>query len=260
MIRRILVPLDASPYTGGAVEHASIIAHTHHAVVEGMVVIERFTKSETEEHTRDLTRWFAEECEKRKVPHREAARQGVPAREILDEALTYDLVVTGLRTHFHTRNPDHAGDSLAKILDATTAPILAVPPADEEEETTYDRVLVCYDGSPNASRALREFVRIFHPMDDPEVTILVVGQGEGKGEELANRAEAYLRAHQYNRIEKRVEAGGDISVITEDEFLGRTELIVAGIHAKPIKNFEYLVGSFTRGLISHGRTPLLLAQ
>ena len=153
MIRRILVPLDGSPHAMAAVNYAASIAHVHHAIVEGIVVVEPHTKKVVEERTRLLLDWFKDRCNEKHVAHTEAGSQGVPASEILEEAKTYDLIVTGNRTHFHTRHPDEAGDSLAKMLGDTICPILAVPAV--EEAPQFRNILIAYDGSPHASRALR---------------------------------------------------------------------------------------------------------
>jgi len=263
MIKRILVPLDSSAHTRAAVDYAARIARENHAILEGIVVIEHFTKGVTEDRTVGLLEWFADRCNELGVPHTEAKAEGVPAREILEEALTYDLIVSGQRTHFHTRKPGEVGDSLARMLGDTTCPILAVParPDGSDELPDINRVLIAYDGSPNASRALRAFAAMAEALDDPEITILNTERTEEDGKEIVERAAAYLRSYRFNRIETRVEPRGRILDLFRAEYRNSCDLVVCGTHAKTNSLItDFFIGGFTLGLLDDDSTPILFAH
>jgi nucleotide-binding universal stress UspA family protein len=260
MIRRILVPLDGSSHAMAAVDYAATLARAHHAIVEGIVVIEPHTRDAIEERSRTLLDWFKDRCNEMRVSHTEAGVQGVPAREILEEAKTYDLIVTGNRTHFHTRHPDKAGDSLSKILGETTCPILAVP--DSRADRSLRKVLVAYDGSPHASHALRAFAAMAEPFTEPqpEIMILCVEQKQPRGDRLVASAASYLRSYGFGNVSTRAEPIGGILDIFHEEYRADCDLVVCGTHAKGSGLYDFVVGGFTMGLIEDGRTPILFAQ
>lgn len=263
MIKRILVPLDASAHCKAAVDHAAKLARANQAIVEGLVVVEHFTKANTEEQTLGLLDWFRKRCNELGVPHTEAFSEGVPANAILKESLTYDLVVSGIRTHFHTRKPNEEGDSLARVLGETTCPILAVPPRNEDEAgaPAINRVLIAYDNSPHASRALRAFAAMAESLDDPEIIILNTERSAEDGEEITRRAAAYLRSYRFNQIETRVEPKGRILDIFRSDYEDNVDLVVCGTHSKaPNLISDFFIGGFTMGLLDDGRTSILFAQ
>lgn len=276
-IKKILVPLDLSPFADAATACACSVAKRHHAQVDGMVVLdipeimgmntpfngwllpeelkaEKQRYDEAKQRIGDALRHFAESCEPRSVSHLEAEFQGVPADCILEAAALHDLVVMGLRTHFRPGTSGNVSDSLERILLSPSAPILAIPNSDEDP-AKWKQVVVAFDGSPNACRALKEFTRFAQPYQF-EVTILNAAKDKAHGEAVVKSAAAYLRAHQLTKIETIVTDGG-IHKVIDEEYIDSADLVVAGIHSKKLLK-DFFVGSLTRKLIDYGHTPLLL--
>ena len=276
-IKKILVPLDLSPFADAATACACSIAKRHHAQVDGMVVLdipeimgmntpfngwllpeelkaEKQRYDEAKQRIGDALKHFAESCEPRSVSHLEAEFQGVPADCILEAAALHDLVVMGLRTHFRPGTSGNVSDSLERILLSPSAPILAIPNSDEDP-ARWKQVVVAFDGSPNACRALKEFTRFAQPYQF-EVTILNASKDKAHGEAVVKSAAAYLRAHQLTQIESIVTDGG-IHKVIDEEYIDSADLVVAGIHSKKLLK-DFFVGSLTRKLIDYGHTPLLL--
>ena len=276
-IKKILVPLDLSPFADAATSCACSIARRHHSQVDGMVVLdipeimgmntpfngwllpdelkaEKQRYDEAKQRIGDALKHFAATCEPRSVSHLEAEFQGVPADCILEAAALHDLVVMGLRTHFRPGTSGDVSDSLEQILLSPSAPILAIPNADEDPDK-WSRVVVAFDGSPNACRALKEFTRFAQPYSF-EVTILSSSKDKVHGEAVVKSAAAYLRAHQITQIETVV-TDGEIHKVIDDEYIDSSDLVVAGIHSKKFLK-DFFVGSLARKLIDYGHTPLLL--
>jgi len=276
-IKKILVPLDLSPFADAATSCACSIAKAHHAQVDGMVVLdipeimgmntpfngwllpeelkaEKQRYTEAKQRIGDALAHFAASCEPLGVSHLEAEFQGVPADCILEAAGLHDLVVMGLRTHFRPGTSGDVSDSLEQILRSPSAPVLAVPHADEDPDK-WKRVLVAFDGSPNACRALKEFARVAQPYQF-EVTVLSACKDQAHGETVVKSAAAYLRAHQIKQIETVVTDGG-IHQVIDEEYIDSVDLVVAGIHSKKFLK-DFFVGSLARKLIDYGHTPLLL--
>lgn len=106
MVKRILVPLDPSPFTQTAIDLASVIAKKSDAELTGLVIldipgiedsigpipagglyyaekIELAKKVEASQRVEELLNDFKNKCEKNKVRYREAHLQGCPSSEII---------------------------------------------------------------------------------------------------------------------------------------------------------------------------------
>lgn len=185
MIKRILVPLDPSPYTQKAIETACMLAQQNHAEVTGLAVLDtpgiidstglvgigggyyakhllEHKEEEAYERIQELLADFSSKCENAGVEHSEAEYQGVPGTEIIQHSIYYDLLVMGLRTFFHFETNDKPGDTLNRILDHAITPVYAVPKTVSIPNGTDARVkvLIAFDGSLLAARALQQFVRL----------------------------------------------------------------------------------------------------
>ena len=75
---------------------------------------------------------------------------------------------------------------------------------------------------------------------------------------MLGRAAAYLRSHDVCNFELHASALAPWDLV-HDEFLDRTDLVVAGIHSKKFL-VDPFVGSFTRKLIDTGRVSLFLSH
>lgn len=255
MIKRVLVPLDLSRYSAAAVKTACDLAKAHNAEVEGIVVAEPPVTTEMEHRRNAAFATFQQICLEKGVRHVEEQTNGVPAQQILAEARTYDLVVLGLRTHYRLDDPEQEGNALEEILSATATPILAVPP---DGAVPFEKVVIAYDGSVPAARALREFTRIARPLDDPELTIVCSDRIQTKANACVQGARAYLEAYSFNWIETAT-TDGRLYEYLADNYLGAADLVVAGIHTRALVR-DFFIGSFTRELLAHGQKALLLAH
>lgn len=276
-IQRILVPLDPSPYTEAATLRACDIAQHHFAQVTGLAVLDspeirrRFAPVEVshwpsirenlaaglDQAQQIIDRAkerFAMTCEAQHVAHSEDELSGVPVSIITEVAALYDLVVMGLRTHYHFETRDSDGDSLAKILDQTASPVLAVP---SQTGGSFQRVLIAYDGSFPAARALRDFVGFARPYDF-EINVFASGGDRAQSDALLARAAAYLRSHDLHdfKLHATTQAPWDF---VQEEFLDATDIVVAGIHSRKFL-VDPFVGSFTRNLIESGKVSLFLSH
>ncbi len=282
MIKRILVPLDPSPYTETALEIGTAIAGLYDAELTGLVIldlpgieksigpiplgglyyadrIEKQKEKEAHDRIHSLLEKFGEKCKKEGVRFREAEQQGSPSDRILQEALFYDAIIIGMRTYFHFETSEKPGDSLEKIMDETITPIYAVPekftlPSTPEEKI---RVLLAFDGSLPAARAMQRFAHLARP-DFFEVTILISEKDKARAQYYLNQAEAYLASHGIEKIHKKwIEE--DIIDALEETYLDWAHVVVVGAHSKR-GMFGFKVGSLTTHLIKANKKPMLIGQ
>ena len=128
---------------------------------------------------------------------------------------------------------------------------------------SVQRVLVGFDGSAPAARALQQFARLQPFGTDVEVEIACI---EGDRDEasrytadaLVREAKAYLQAHGYHSVEGRVfqdDAPGEV-LLREAEQRG-SDLLVAGAHAvSALRRLAF--GSTTDTLLQESTIPLFL--
>ena len=180
--------------------------------------------------------------------------QGIPANCIVDSAAYCDLVIMGLRTFYHYP-PKGPGDSLDRVLNHTATPILAVP---KHLPTSLRNVLIAYDGSHQATRALHAAANLNLILPFKKSYLVCSDPDETRRSFLLKQGAAYLRSHKLEEL-TLVDTNADIAQIIHDEYLEKVEMIALGVHARsPMKDF--FIGSLTKSLIEYGHMPLLLAQ
>lgn len=282
MIKRILIPLDPSPFTDMALEIGTTMAKINQAELTGLVIldipgieksigpiplgglyyaekVEKAKQKEAHERIHSLQDKFKNKCEEEGVAYRLAEQQGSPSERIIQESIFYDAVIIGMRTFFHFETQDTPGDSLEKILDETITPVYAVPEKFDLPQVPEEKikVLIAFDGSLPSARALQRFAQLA-PVDIFEVRILISEQDEEKAQYYLNEAETYLKSHNVNNIQKEW-IRGNIQDRIDEKYLDWAHVIVVGAHSKR-GLFKFMVGSLTKHLIKIAKKPILIGQ
>lgn len=278
MIKNILTPLDPSDHTEAALFRAVEIAGLTNAGITGLTVVDtegilnavalpfhaEFLNfpppkavemlGDAKEKLKSVRQSFEDKCAEKNVRFEMLQLKGNPAAGILDVGRFTDLLVMGLASHFHFETDEGAGDTLAQVLDGISVPVLLTPAF---EQDPIRRVIVAYDGSPSATRALHSFAR-FWAIYSPEVRVVTSASDENIGEHLLDEAVKFLTSYGIQEISKEL-----TKEPLEESFRGSgidwADLIVAGVHSKnPLKRF--FVGSFTRWQITESHRTLFLSQ
>lgn len=276
-LKKILVPLDPSPYTEGAIGAACQVAKRHDAEIAGVAVLDspeirsslvpavgpyyplmidavQTKVNHADQVLKDCLDRFSRICQDAGVRHVETEYEGIPAQKLLESSICYDLVVTGLKTSFHFETRGDHGDSLDKLLERTATPVLAVPPNGMPEPK---RAAIAFDGSMGSARALRDFILFAAPYD-PEIVVIAADLTPAKADFLLESAAQLLRAHGFGQVDT-IASEEPIEAVFADAPARDADLIVAGIHSRHrIK--DLFVGSFTRHLIEQGSHPLFLSH
>ena len=279
MIKRILVPLDTSPYTETALDVSCAIARQHDAQLTGLVILdipgieksvgpapmgayhyaeelEEFKKQKATERIEELLAKFAEKCQHEGISHTQAQLQGSPSERILGESIYYDAVVVGLRTFFDFESSDGPGIPLDELLDHTVTPIYGVPrsfalPAQGEKLT----VLIAFDGSLPAAKALQRFAYL-ELAEFAEVLLLTSAPHEDEAQYYLGQAQTYLNAHGISDVRQEWTQKGIIQAV-EEEYLDWASFFVIGAHSKK-GLLDFFLGSLTRYLIQADSKPVLI--
>ncbi len=278
MVRRILLPLDSSPYTDAALEMSCHIAKATGAEIKGLAVldipgIERSVgsvplggiyyadriieakKVEAVEHVTKLLEKFKEKCRQKEVSYRISEQQGSPSSVIIDKSIYFDLVVAGMRT-FYQHEPDEVGISIEKVLGSTVTPIMAVPKGFTAPDHKV-KVVLAFDASQPAARAMHRFAQLVDTAQF-EVKIIRAGGEKPDADYCLTRAKYFLEAHGFEDVQTEWTPLNPIDAIKE-KYLDWAEAFVLGVHSKH-GLLDFMVGSLSRFLMAEGRKIVLLGQ
>ncbi|MFH1050724.1 MAG: universal stress protein [bacterium] len=282
MLKRILLPLDPSPYTDCATAFAISLAKIYGAEITGLVVLDipgikastgplppgvgfyakglEHSKIERAQvHIQNLLSKFKSKCEEAGVKHRESNAQGSPSERISEFSKFYDIVITGIKNKFQFETSEELENTLDSFLDKSVTPIIAVPEefSNFHSSSNVFKVMIAYNGSLPATRALQNFAKLNFPKEI-EATVFISDEDTEQAEAMFENVREYLTAHNITHIHKLVTTEDKISVFT-NKLLDEYDIVVLGAHSK-IGIFDFLVGSLARHLINENKTMLFLSE
>jgi nucleotide-binding universal stress UspA family protein len=170
-------------------------------------------------------------------------------------ARTFDLSVVG------QAEPKSMRDDLmieGSLFDSGR-PVLVVPYI-QRAGLKLDRVMVCWDGSRNAARAINDAMPFLSRAKAVDVVTISAGKdksGEIKGVDIAQ----HLARHGLNVELRRINAGDvDVAnVILSDAADRDADFIVMGGYGHS-RLREFVLGGATRGILSSMTVPTLMSH
>jgi nucleotide-binding universal stress UspA family protein len=282
MIKRILVPLDPSPYTESAVLTACHYAKANHAEMTGLVIldipgiersigpvplgasayaehIEKQKMKEAKARIHALLTAFKETCERQGVKHLESEYQGAPSASIVQASGWFDVVFMGLRTFYHFETRNDSGDTLDQVLDHSATPIYGVPAPFIKPFGRLSKIkaLAAVDGSPPSTVSLKSFIGMIPP-EKIHLKLVASNSDEGMARQVLADAEGYVRACGVGKIEKEWTPQNIIKAVDE-RYLSWADVIVVGAHSKK-GLLDFMVGSLTKFVIKKAEKPVFIGQ
>ncbi len=276
MSKRIVVGLDGSPYAKTALEMAIRRAKLYKGTLIGVAVIDRpsieqlaagaqpggFQLAEStvsamlndaKDHAENLIAQFRMECDLHEIAHEDIIYSGTPFEGLGQESRTADLIITGLRTFFHYPTREGPGDTLELLLKDPVCPVLAVP----KDMELPRNVVIAYDGSKGAARALQAYAHVTPDIPDIyPVTLLCVASDYDKNKYHLEKAARFLRAHG---IEARMmlRTGKPLEAIMQVMKELHPALIILG---RPVCQSltERIFGSTVGSIIKDGTVPVFV--
>jgi nucleotide-binding universal stress UspA family protein len=275
MLKSILIGLDNTERSDGAVQLGIQWAGQTDALLVGLMVVDEEALQRAEpvpvggaefKRARDhalvhmahvnveqyLER-FALHCAEARVACKLLEDSGRPHDEIAIEAQRFDLIVLaqGLRFPFTTAHEEH--DGLRIVLKHTPRPVVVVP----KQPRAGKNILVAYDGSLPAARALQMFVAAGLPGFN-EVHVVSVHENPVEAARRGDRAIEFLRSHdmvaQLHAIES---TSPPAQVLIEKIATLDAGLIVMGAYGQPALK-EFMFGSVTRTLLDESPVPMFM--
>jgi nucleotide-binding universal stress UspA family protein len=194
---------------------------------------------------------FVRRCGQAGVTCKTLEEVGSPYVQILAEAQRFDLVLLGRETHFDYGHEGEPDETLGKVLQDCPRPVVAVPRPLGGGES----VVVAYDGSLQASRALYAFEASGLGCTR-KVRVVSVAEDHKDAARHADRAVGFLRLHGIEATPHPV----DTSLPTAEVILHKLRyfeagLLVMGAYGQPALR-EFFVGSVTRAVLKESPVPV----
>jgi nucleotide-binding universal stress UspA family protein len=275
MIRRILVAIDGTPASRVAQDLAIAIAKRQAAAVTGVGVVDRpwatapravpIGGSAYKEH-RDqvvleqlrqeveaILRAFGEACRGAGVPYATVETEGAPAKAIENEAEGCDLIVIGRDSNFRFEAEPDMTETVARLIRENARPVLVTSAG----EPSGDKVLVCYDGSTQSSRAMHMFVLLGLTHGREVHLVSVAPTKKAARTRLANAAKLFA-AHDIpvHLHETASDTDAGEIILAEVDALGPALLVMGAFGHTGLR--ELFLGSATRTLLRQCQTPMLI--
>jgi nucleotide-binding universal stress UspA family protein len=282
MLRSILVGLDGSDYSRSAIDVGIYLARKTQALLVGLGIVDEPAIRDAEPRLigagvpyaepvlyrerlanarREVELFLSEfsmQCAEAKVAFKVLEDVGSPHEQIELQAQRYDLILLGQQTQFHFETKEGYDDTVRRVLKNSPRPVLTVPAklVLNPEDPSYT-VLVAYDGSLQAARALHSFQTSGLAGPRP-VVVVSVGDDRLEASRCAERAIDYLRFHDI-RAEAHPLASNapPAQVILQAARERNAVLVVMGAYGQPVLR-EFLLGSVTRTLLADCPVPLFL--
>jgi nucleotide-binding universal stress UspA family protein len=274
MLRTILVGLDGSHESDAAFELGLRWAKRHDALLVGMGIVDepgirvaeevllwepvfRSAESGLLTATRHEVSWllgrYALRCVEMGVAFKELQDEGSPGIQIALESHRFDLLLLGQRTHFRLGWEEESNSTLREVLEHCGRPIVSVPDLYPEGNC----VVVAYDGSPEASRALAAFEGS-GLASEWEIHVVSYANSIGLALRAADRAVDFLQHHRIRTRAFPVKPWNDpVSVVLDHAQRHRAALVVAGVSHLG-RWSEWPHGAIMRRLLAGSTRPVFL--
>jgi nucleotide-binding universal stress UspA family protein len=246
MVKDILVCLEGSPGTVRAIELALELAREHGARLVGLAIAGNGDKHDGVDEHRAR---FEARGQALGVSTRILRVYGQPAATILEEMTAHDLTILARAASFLVED-----DTRDNVLHHARKPVILVP---ETPVRAEDDVLIAYDGSSAAKRAVTSFAESGLAQGR---TVHVTSMHDDGAEawEMASRGVELLRERSIAAKPRSLVSALPIADALLDvrRKLG-AGLLVSGAYARS-RLSEMIWGSVTRGLIDKTPVPLFL--
>ena len=277
MLKSILIGVDGSPSSAAAVELGIQWAKRFNALLVGIGVVDEATiyapeaeplggdyyKQDRDEHlvtearhkVKQLLASFAERCAGVDISFNVLQDAGLPYEEILRESQRYDLVLFGHETHFRFGIVDQPDETLWKMLKRGPRPVVIAPPKLEAGSS----VVVAYNGSPQADRALQAFQSSGLDFGE-EVCVVSADDDRAETTRLAERAVEFLQLHRIKAVAHALGPVDSVSQAILEEVRQRaSRLLVMGACGHSAVR-EFLLGSITKAVLKESPAPVFLCH
>ncbi len=283
MIRSILIALAEAPYDESAKNYALWLAkkegsHVHALAIIDIAVFEvpvlgapdgfipsvvtpplKESQALMDEMTAAATErldQFAAQCASRGILCSVETKTGIPGELISRAAVAHDIVLVSRAGYSRVANARETVDSLiAPVIRGSVRPVL-VAGSEFKEEGDIRNILVAFDGSPHAARALKVASELA-ARPGVHCTLATIASSEDLGREILAPAEEFLFHHGITPKRQVIISSKPSDVICGLAVSEAVDLVIMGAYGhSPIR--EVLFGSTTERILAHCAASVIL--
>lgn len=186
---------------------------------------------------------------------RTSLKWGHPAHTILQEEIGAELMVIGQDGQHRGMGGEWTGSTIDRVVRHALKPTLVVP----DSFSGIEKIMIAYDGSAHASRALREAIEMALALAVPLVICVVVeADDQSRALDHADTAMRLARAHECAAA-YLIASGKPATVLIEKAADLKCGLLFAGAHGHS-RIRELMLGGTAHELIAKSTVPVLLSR
>ena len=199
---------------------------------------------------------FEARCREAGVPCSAIRSVGHPYEQIERAACQHDVVLIGRDTNFHFETREQSDDTVMRLVRDHPRPIIITPKRDLGGRS----VVIAYDGSLQASRALHVWILLGLLKKETEVHLISVNRDEAEARRLCDEAAALLSHHDISATTHPIASGDKVVSVLNRHFADLApRMIVMGAFGTGGLRARFF-GSTTLAMIKDCPYPLFLYQ
>jgi nucleotide-binding universal stress UspA family protein len=279
MVKSILLAVDGSAFTEPVLKYGITFAKKFQALLKVLTVVdirifewavaigvEGFApiipSSGYQEESQKLLEQKAEEIlkktedilKKSDIQYVLEKESGNPIDLICDKSRLVDMLIMGARGEFAKWSDKMLGATLEAITRLSIKPVFITP----KDYKGVKKILIAYDGSENASKAL-SLAAFFASKLELPLCILNVNDSPQNARTLLDEAKEYLGVHKIPLLEEKVTKGDPAEKIVQISNELGVDLIIMGSYGHS-RIREAILGSTTVQTMRKSTIPVLMAR
>jgi nucleotide-binding universal stress UspA family protein len=278
MIKNILVPLDGSEHSKGALEYALWMAERFSGALFGQHVIDTVSIEGTffhdisgslgfepyidistkmrealEERGKAILEEFSRRCRERSIRHESFLDIGLVPNEICERAKAADLVVIGHRGINEEFSTGLLGGTAENVTRKSPRPVFV----STKIFHAIERPLLAYDASQRAGAAMESAAEFCARFKLP-LTVLHVARDEGLGQKVLQTARSYLASYEIEARYELARGYPEQKIIDYLVNFGYDLLFIGAYGHRRI--IELVIGSATEYVLRKSPRPVFLSR
>ncbi len=226
---------------------ATPIGASYYKTVRDEAVLKRI-----DEEIETLLAQFRERCREAGVEYTAAEWEGDPEKLIEVQSETHDLIVVGKDTTFHFRPDGGTSKTVVHLAQDDPRPVIVTP----NELPRSEKILLAFDGSVPASRAMHMFALLGLAAGRPVEVLSVAKTAEGEAKRRAMQAAKILKNHGVDARVTVIESGEHPANIIIERCKDAGLLAMGAFGQKKLRDFFF--GSCTTRLLDACPVPLFI--
>jgi len=171
-------------------------------------------------------------------------------------ARRFDMAVVG-----QARRDQGASEELLieGALFGSGRPVVVVPYT-QKEGLKLDRILICWDGSRPAARAIADAIPLLSRAKTVDI-VVVIGERDKSGEITGRNMRRHLARHGIETEIKHITASGGVAqnaILAHAAETGATFIVMGGYGHSRLR--EFILGGVTRGILKSMPVPVLMSH